>query len=206
MSQRPRQQQPQQPQSRPGSAGLPQQMPYLSNGFSSSNTPAPFTQANFAAMMPSMIPQRPGSAGPGQPSQQHPTQLPNGQAQGVQTQSNQRHGLAQASPVLANQPAPGSSIPMAQQSMATAQSPAQSRDQPDLASPSLATADSVGLANAPAQQQAAMLRAQQVPAANAPLMSNGKPALLRGAAARDGAGWAQGPAMVSVSMQQNSCL
>lgn len=204
VSQRPRQHQTQQPQSRPGSAGLAQQMPsYLSNGFSTGNAQAPFTHANFSAMMPSAVPQRPGSAGPGQSSQQqHSNQLPSGQAQG--TQNSQRLGMSQASPVLANnQPGPVNSMPMASQSMAAAQSPAQSRDQPNLASPNLATADSnmvnMGLA---AQQQAAMLRSQQGPAANGPLMSNGKPALLRGPAARDGVGWAQGPAMVSLPCKQ----
>ena len=197
VSQRPRQQS-QQPQSRPGSAGLPQQMPYLNSSFSSSNTPAPFTQANFAAMMPNAAPQRPDSAGPGQSSQQHSGQLPNGQAQGTQLQNTQRHSLSHASPVLADQPGPVSSMPMASQSMTTAQSPVQNRDQQALVSPSLAQADSNAGMNLAAQQQAAMLRSQQGPTTNGPLMSNGKPALLRGAAARDGAGWAQGPAMVSV--------
>ena len=203
VSQRPRQQS-QQPQSRPGSAGLPQQMPYLNNGFSSSNTPAPFTQANFAAMMPNAVPQRPGSAGPGQSSQQHNSQLSNGQAQNAQMQ-NTRHSLSHASPVLADQAGPVSSMPMASQSIATAQSPVQNRDQQALVSPSLAQADSnIGNMNLAAQQQAAILRSQQGPTANGPLMSNGKPALLRGAAARDGAGWAQGPAMVSMHLHSDS--
>ena len=204
VSQRPRQES-QQPQSRPGSAGLPQQMPYLNNGFSSSNTPAPFTQANFAAMMPNAVPQRPGSAGPGQSSQQHNSQLSNGQAPSAQMQNTQRHSLSHASPVLADQAGPVSSMPMASQSIATAQSPVQNRDQQALVSPSLAQADSnIGNMNLAAQQQAAILRSQQGPTANGPLMSNGKPALLRGAAARDGAGWAQGPAMVSMHLHSDS--
>lgn len=204
VSQRPRQQQSQPPHSRPGSAGLAQQMPYLNNGFSTGNPQAPFTQANFSAMMASAVPHRPGSAGPAQSSQQqHSAHLPGGQTQNAQMQSGPRLGMSQASPVLANQPGPANSMPMASQSMNPAQSPAQSRDQPNLASPHLATADSNLGHMAPApQQQAALLRSQQAPAADGPLMSNGKPALLRGPAARDGVGWAQGPTMVS---QCNSC-
>ena len=92
-------------------------------------------------------------------------------------------------------------MPMVSQGAIKAQqSPSQSRNQMDLTSPTLGTADTnMGIAAQQQQlqqQQAAMMRAQQGPAGG-PVMSNGKPALLRGAAARDGNGWAQGPGMVS---------
>ena len=97
-------------------------------------------------------------------------------------------------------------MPTASQGVIKAQqSPSQSRNQLDLTSPTLATADTnMGVAGQQQQQQqhhqqqqAAMMQAPQAPSTGGPVMSNGKPALLRGAAARDGNAWAQGPGMVS---------
>ena len=93
-------------------------------------------------------------------------------------------------------------MPMVSQGAIKAQqSPSQSRNQMDLTSPTMGTADTnMGVAGQQQQQQqqhAAMMRAQQAPPTGGPVMSNGKPALLRGAAARDGNAWAQGPGMVS---------
>ena len=85
------------------------------------------------------------------------------------------------------------------------QSPTQSRSQLDLTSPTVGQTDaniaSMGLntqQQLQQQQQQGMMRPQAAPSANGPVMSNGKPALLRGAAARDNGAWAQGPStMVS---------
>lgn len=173
-------------------------MPYLSNGFSAGSAQAPFTQASFAAMMPNTMMQRPGSAGPAQNAPLH-SAAPNNQVQSAQMHTVQRPGMPQAALGAGHQHANGSMPMVSQATASTQQSPAQSRNQPDLTSPSLATADSsIGNMNLANQQQAAMLRNQQIPTANGPLMSNGKPALLRGAAARDGGTWTQSPTMVSI--------
>ena len=104
-------------------------------------------------------------------------------------------------------------MPMVSQGTIKAQqSPSQSRNQMDLTSPTMGTADTnMGVAvhqqqqQQQQQQQAAMMRAQQAPPTGGPVMSNGKPALLRGAAARDGNAWAQGPGMVS-SADMHGCI
>ena len=101
---------------------------------------------------------------------------------------------------------PSSSMPMAPQGpVKVQQSPTQSRSQLDLTSPTVGQTDaniaSMGLSTQQQQQlqqqQQGMMRPQAAPSANGPVMSNGKPALLRGAAARDNGTWAQGPSMVS---------
>ncbi len=103
-------------------------------------------------------------------------------------------------------------MPMAPQGpVKVQQSPTQSRSQLDLTSPTVGQTDaniaSMGLSTQQQQQQLqqqqlqqqqqGMMRPQAAPSANGPVMSNGKPALLRGAAARDNGTWAQGPSMVS---------
>lgn len=176
-------------------------MPHL-NGFTASSAQSGFPQSFVA-----------GNGIPGhQQRQQLQSQHQNQQQQPHQPQ--QRPASAPSSAQLQGQlqSRPGSalghsstagSMPMASQAAVKAQqSPSHSRNQMDLASPTLETADTnMGLAGQQ-QQQAAMMRAHQAPSAGGPVMSNGKPALLRGAAARDGNGWAQGPAMVSSTMQQ----
>ncbi len=94
-------------------------------------------------------------------------------------------------------------MPMAPQGpVKVQQSPTQSRSQLDLTSPTVGQTDanigSMGLNTQQQlqQQQQGMMRPQAAPTANGPVMSNGKPALLRGAAARDNGAWAQGPSMV----------
>ncbi|KAL0048475.1 hypothetical protein WJX82_004140 [Trebouxia sp. C0006] len=97
------------------------------------------------------------------------------------------------------------------------QSPTQSRNQLDLTSPTVGQTDaniaSMGLNTQQQQQlqqqqlqqqQQGMMRPQAAPSANGPVMSNGKPALLRGAAARDNGAWAQGPSMSVPTSQPNS--
>ncbi len=99
-------------------------------------------------------------------------------------------------------------MPMAPQGpVKVQQSPTQSRSPLDLTSPTVGQTDgniaSMGLnpqqqqQQQLQQQQQGMMRPQAAPSANGPVMSNGKPALLRGAAARDNGAWAQGPSMVS---------
>ena len=103
-------------------------------------------------------------------------------------------------------------MPMAPQGpVKVQQSPTQSRSKLDLTSPTVGQTDanmaSMGLNTKQQQQQLqqqqlqqqqqGMMRPQAAPSANGPVMSNGKPALLRGAAARDNGAWAQGPSMVS---------
>ena len=204
----------QQPPSRPGSAtGLPQ-MPHLSNGFSATNTPqSSFTGANgFPAGMANPIQQQQA-----QQQQQHQAQQQQQQQQQAQQQQQQQTQQRPASamgqnvqlqksmqPVsrptsaLGNAGVPINGMPVQPAASAkTQQSPSQNRNQLDLTSPSLGPDNGLGSIGLAGQQQPGMLRPQQqLPSANGPVMSNGKPALLRGAAARDGGTWAQGPSMV----------
>ncbi|KAL3153391.1 hypothetical protein ABBQ38_011730 [Trebouxia sp. C0009 RCD-2024] len=180
-------------------------MPHI-NGFTASSAQSSFPQSFVA--------------GNGIPGHQQRQQLQS-QHQNQQQQTHQPQQRPASAPNPAQlqqgqlQSRPGSalghsstagSMPMASQPAVKAQqSPSHSRNQMDLASPTLGTADTnMGLAGQQQQQQqqqAAMMRAHQAPSAGGPVMSNGKPALLRGAAARDGNGWAQGPAMVSSTAQ-----
>ena len=186
-----------QPPSRPGSAGLSQQMPHI-NGFTASSTQGGFPQSFVAGNGIPGQQQRQQLQSQHQNQQQHPHQQQ--QRPASASNSAQLQGQLQARPDSAlGHSSTAGSMPMASQPAANAQqSPSQSRNQMDLASPTLGSADTnMGLAGQQQQQQAAMMRAHQAPSAGGPVMSNGKPALLRGAAARDGNGWAQGPAMVS---------
>ena len=190
-------------------------MPHITNGFTASTAQSNFPQSFVAGMAnPGQLQRQQQQQPPQQLQQQQPQQQPQPQQQ--QQQQQQRPGSApgpaQLQAQMQSRPGsalghsstagPISSMPMASQAAVKAQqSPSQSNNQMELTSPILGSDPSMGATGTAGQQQqqqqAAMMRAQPAPSANGPVMSNGKPALLRGAAARDGTTWAQGPGMVS---------